>query len=412
MNHRVLRLVLLVVAVTAGGMPAGCGPRTPPVTDEGPLPVAWSYPVPKVVTDHVDFTGRLDSPNAVEIRPRVTGYLVKMPFKEGSEVKQDDLLFEIDPSTYKASFDQQVADVNLNVAKYDLAKADNARAKKIKKDNPAAISQQDLDKYEAQEQEAKAAVELTKAKQESAKIYLNWCKVQAPIDGLISRYYYTLGNLVNQDQTVLTTIVSLDPIYAYFDMDERTLLVIREGIRQGRIEYDPKTKDITVYMSLATDTGYPRKGTINFINNKVDPLTGTITVRGVFPNPKDPKTGIRLMSPGMFVRIRLPVSQPYSALLVAQKVILTDQGLKNVYIIDDQNKIQYRRVEPGAVQPDGLQVILKGIEEKNRIALTNLQFIRPEMEVEPKEEAMPTLPVNGRPGLAAKEMPAKPNEKK
>jgi multidrug efflux system membrane fusion protein len=164
-------------------------------------------------------------------------------------------------------------------------------------------------------------------------------------------------------------------------------------------------------MSLATETGFPHKGTINFINNQVDSLTGTITVRGVFPNPKDPKTGIRLMSPGMFVRIHLPVSKPYKALLVAQKVVQTDQGLKNLFIIDENDKIQYRRVDPGAVQPDSLQVILKGTEPKDRVALTNLQFIRPDMKVAPEEVPMPTLPVNGKLPRNDKPAPAKANGK-
>jgi len=442
MNRCILRLSLLLVAVAAG-LPAGCH-KAPAPPEEPPLPVDWSYPVERVVTDHVDYTGRLDSINSVDIKPRVTGYLVKMPFKEGSEVKQDQILFEIDPRTYKATYDEAVASVHVNNAQYALAKANNARAKKVRMDNPAAISQQELDEYEAKEQVAKANAELTKAKQESALIYLNWCTVQAPIDGLISRYYLTVGNLANADTTLLTTIVSLNPIYAYFDMDERTLLLIRDAVLAGRLKYKRTPEqmasicvssvgllanspnpwqvslsaetiltagELKVFMSLANEKGFPHEGSLNFINNKVNPLTGTINVRGVFTNPKG-NEGVRLMSPGMFVRIHLPISEPYKALLVAQKVILTDQGLKNVFVIDKDDKIQYRRVELGAVQPDGLQVILGGLEPTDRIALTHLQFVRPPMKVAPKQEAMPIEDLPGQPNRIVKAPAGQPNEKK
>lgn len=426
MNRCVVRPALLAVALAAG-LPAGCH-KAPPPQEEPLLQVNWSFPVERVVTDHVDFTGRLDSINAVDIKPRITGYIVRTPFKEGSEVKQDDLLFEIDRRTYKATLDQNKADVQLTDAKWVLAKANNVRAKQVKEKNPAAISQQELEQYDAVEKESLATLLAARAKVEMAQIYYDWCKVQSPIDGLISRYYFTTGNLVNQDTTLLTTIVSLNPIYAYFDMDERTLLTVRNAIMSGRLKYkrppdemaglfvsslgrlalapNPweigrtadtvlKAQEIAVSMRLTTETGFPHQGTINFINNKVDPLTGTITVRGVFANPKGAQ-GVRLMSPGMFTRIRLPISEPYPALLVAQKVVLTDQGLKNVYVLDKDDKIQYRRVTLGAVQPDGLQVILSGIQPTDRIALSNLQFVRPEMQVEPTRKPMPTENGQGR----------------
>ena len=211
----------------------------------------------------------------------------------------------------------------------------------------------------------------------------------SPIDGQVSRYYLTLGNLVNQDQTLLTTIVSLDPMYVYFDMDERTLLQIRKAIAEGKITA-PADGDIPVLLGLQNEDGFPHQGTINFVNNQVNSTTGSITMRGVFANPKliprEPRSSARrraakassagkavpapaarharrgrfvprLFSPGMFVRVRLPIGQPHQALLIIDRAIQSDQGLKYVYVLDAQNKVQTRSIKTGPLQEDGLRVV-------------------------------------------------------
>ena len=181
---------------------------------------------------------------------------------------------------------------------------------------------------------------------------LGFCNVTSPIDGQVSRYFLTPGNLVNQDQTQLTTVVSVDPMYVYFDMDETTLLRIRTAINEGKIKRYEKG-EIPVYIGLEGEEGYPHQGTINFVNNQVNAGTGSITVRGVIDNPK-PENGIRLLSPGMFVRVRLPIGKPHEALLVIDRAIGSDQGLKYLYVVDDKNVVQQRRVQTGALQEDGL----------------------------------------------------------
>lgn len=372
MSHRTLPWILIFLS--------GCGPRFHPPTEEGPLDLEVSLPVEREVRDKEEFTGRLDAVFSLDVKPQVTGKLLTMPFKEGAEVKKGDLLFEIDPEQYQAQVDINKADVLLMKAKLTLAQADNKRAKKIRLDNPAAISQQDLDKYEAAEKEAAAAVDSSSSKLTYADINLKWCKIKSDIDGQISRYYLTTGNLVNQNTTVLTTVVSVDPIYAYFDMDERTLLRVRDAIARGRIK-EPRPGEIEVFIGLTNEQGFPHEGLVNFINNKVDPLTGTITVRGVFKNPKGPR-GPRLMSPGMFVRVLLPLSDPYQALLVAEKTILTDQGQKFVFLVDENNVVKKQFITVGAGQPDGLKVVT-GIKKTDRIAVSSLQQLREDLKVNP-----------------------------
>ena len=296
------------------------------------------------MTDYVDFTGRTNAVESVDIRARVSGYLVEMPFKEGAEVKKGDLLFEVDPRPYQAQFDQAEGQVNLYKAQLALAKANYARDLDVAK-TPGAVSGQQLDQDKAAVDEADAAVKAFQASMEVYKLNLSFTKVTSPIDGQVSRYFLTLGNLVVQDQTLLTTVVSLDPMYVYFDMDEGTLLRARRAINEGTIQRYEEGK-IPVYMGLQGEAGFPHQGFVNFVNNQVNPNTGSISVRGEFANPK-PANGIRLLSPGMFVRVRLPIGQPHPALLVIDRAIGSDQGLKYVYVVDSKNKVQQRRCRPG-----------------------------------------------------------------
>jgi membrane fusion protein, multidrug efflux system len=218
---------------------------------------------------------------------------------------------------------------------------------------------------------------------------VSFCKVTSPIAGQVSRYYLTPGNLVNQDQSLLTTVVSLDPMYAYFDVDELTLLKVYQAIEEGKILQQPPAGMIPVQMALQGETGLPHRGEVNFINNQVNPTTGSIAFRGVFPNPKSSRGG-RLLKPGMFVRIRLPMGQPHPALLLIDRAIGSDQGLKFIYVLDERNKAQYRRITTGALQPDGLRVV-EGLRPDDSVVVGGLQQVRPGMEVRPDEVPMPTL---------------------
>jgi multidrug efflux system membrane fusion protein len=419
-------------------MVAGCQRNSSQVGPAEPPAIPVSHAVIREVTDYVDFIGQTDAVQSLNVTARVTGYLVKMPFKEGSEVRGDDrlrgavrvvgllaaslgpvhlhaaaslfpgqcqegdLLFEVDPRPYRAQLDQAQGQVNLYAAQLKLAKANYVRALEVAK-TPGAISPQDLDTYNAQQEQADAALKAAQASLEVYKLNLRFCSVTSPIDGQVSRYYLTLGNLVNQDQTLLTTVVSLDPMYAYFDIDEPTVLRIRRAANEGKIKR-PQDGLIPVLMGLQGEEGFPHQGNIDFVNNQVNPTTGSLSVRGVFPNPK-PQGGIRLLSPGMFVRIRLPIGNPHPALLVIDRAIASDQGLKYVYVLDAENKAQYRRITTGPLQDDGLRVVL-GLHADDRVVIGGLQQVRPGMPIRPDEQPMPSFAApgadtSGSPGAAS-----------
>jgi len=386
MKGRFLSVLLCVGLPLAAGT-AGC---TRPASKQGapePPAVPVSKPVEQSVTDYVDFTGRTDAVESVDVRARVTGYLIKTPFEEGSEVKAGDLLFEIDPRPYQAQLDQAEGQLTLNKAQYDLATTTYARDRRLS--TSQAISQEELERSKAAVTEAAARIKAYQASLEVYKLNLAFTRVTSPLDGHVSRYYVTRGNLVNQDMTLLTTVVSLDPMYAYFDLDEPTLLRVRRAINEGTIKPPEKGK-LSVLMGLHGEDGFPHQGTVNFVNNQVNPTTGSISIRGVFANPK-PKNGRRLLSPGMFVRIRLPIGQPAPALLVIDRAIASDQGLKYVYVVDAEDKAQYRRVTTGALQ-NGLRVIREGLKPGERVIVGGLQQVRPRMQVQPDEVPMPTVP--------------------
>jgi multidrug efflux system membrane fusion protein len=418
------RFPLLGGCLLLAGVLAGCEakPSQSPQAQAPVVPV--SRPIEKEITDYVDFTGRTDAVESVDVRARVTGYVIKVPFKEGTEVKEGDLLFEIDPRPYQAQLDQALSQITLYKAQLQLAKSTYARDRAVNASTPGAVALQQIEADMAAVEEASARLKAYQASTEVYKLNLDFTKVTSPISGMVSRYYLTRGNLVNQDQTLLTTVVTLDPVYAYFDLDEPTLLKIRRAVNQGQVER-PQDGVFKVLMGLQGEEGYPHEGTINFVNNQVNPTTGSISVRGVFPNPRlgapvnalslvgmgatsDPLSligwsitaknrgqGSRLLSPGMFVRIRLPIGLPHRTLLVVDQAISSDQGLKYVYVVDDDNKVQYRRVRTGALQADGLRVIEDGLKPTDRVVVAGLQQVRPRATVQTEETPMPTFgPVN------------------
>lgn len=395
------------LAFLFGGLLAfGCQNQARQIAPPAPPAVPVSKPVQRSITDFVDFTGRTEAVQAVDIRARVTGYLMKMHFKEGGEVKEGDLLFEIDPRPYQAQYDQAQGQLNLNQAQLKFAQTTYLRDQAIARGGAGAVSQQQLDQDKAAVDEAEARVKAYQASMEVYKLNLNFTKVASPIDGQVSRTYLTIGNLVNQDQTLLTTVVSLDPIHIYFDMDEPTLLRIRRAVNEGKIKR-PQDGVIPVYMGLQGEDGYPHRGTINFVNNQINPTTGSISVRGVFPNPK-PEGGSRLLSPGMFVHIRFPIGQPHPALLVIDRAISSDQGMKKfVYVVDANNEVQYRRVERGSLQEDGLREITDGLKPDDWVVVGGLQQVRPRMQVRTDQVPMPSI----GPPVASEPPPPPPKAK-
>jgi multidrug efflux system membrane fusion protein len=261
---------------------------------------------------------------------------------------------------------------------------------------------------------------------------LSFTRVESPITGRISRTYYTRGNLVTQDQTLLTTIVSVDPMYVYFDVEERTydqLVKVATGGKhlplprqmtgfaalaggpgwQGNVIIR-QTTNVPVYMALEGEDGYPHQGRLNFINNQVNPSTGTIAVRGTFHNTRG-AGNLWALLPGRFVRVRLPLGTAHPGRLVIDRAISSDQGLKYVYVVDAENKAQYRRVKTGALQEDGLRVIEEGLTPEDRVVVGGLQQLRPRMEVKPDLTPMPTLTSGSDSASRRKAQPPVPGEK-
>ena len=386
MNDRLLMrgLVCLVAAGVATWL--GCAGKPPAVADPAPPAVDVSQPVAREVTDYVEFVGRTEAPLSVEIRARVTGYLVHIPFQEGAVVQEGDVLFEIDDRQYKAELDAALASLERTKAAAVKAQAFLDIGLETQKLSAGAVSQQEIVQRQGSRDEANAAVKSATAALEQCQLNYDWCRVKSPIAGRTSRYYLTVGNLVTQDTALLTTVVSEDPLYVYFDVDERTALRILRHLLPQDADLI-KAGKVPVCMGLSDEEGFPHTGRVDFTDNVVNAATGTVTARGVFDNPLT-SSERRLLKPGMFVRVQLPIGRPHQALLVSERALATDQGQKCVYVVDEQNRVQYRRVTVGALQPDGLRVIEEGLQPGEWVVVSGLQLVRPRLEVKPQRRAM------------------------
>ena len=362
---------------------AGCARAPSEAPAAVPPPVTVSYPVERQVTDYADYTARTAAVDSVELRARVSGYLDKVNFKEGGLVKKGDVLFEIDPRTYQAVLEQAQGNLASLEARVQRLDADLARAKQLI--GTHAISREDFDKVAGDYGEAVASRTAAQAAVKRAQLDLDFTKVVAPVSGRISRTLVTVGNLVQAGDltggTLLTTIVSVDPMYAYFDVDEPTVLRVKQLIREGKAK--KPDDEIPVGLGLANEDGFPHHGTINFIDNQVNPRTGTQRVRGVFANKDE------ALSPGYFARVRVPIGVPHQTLLVTDRALDTDQGQKVVYVVDKENQVASRPVRLGALH-DGLREITAGLKPGERVIVNGLQQVQPGVAVEPNLVDMPT----------------------
>jgi RND family efflux transporter MFP subunit len=336
-----------------------------------PKEVGVAQPTVREVTDYEDFTGRVDAAQKVELRARVTGYIDKIQFKEGSDVKKGDALVVIDPRPYQAALDEAQSKLKLAEAQRDLSKRTLERAKAA----GAAVPQSEIDVAEATYQTAAAQVEAAKAIVKVAQLNLDFTTIRAPIDGRIGRCFTDPGNLVKADDTILATLVSLEPAYVYFDVDERMLLRLLRLARAGEKKTltDP---GLPAMMGLAGEKDFPHQGKVNFVDNQVNPDTGTLTLRAVLPNSD------RSLRPGMFARVRLPIGAPHKALLVPEEAIHSDQGQKFVYVVEEGNKVASRTVTVGANQ-DGQRVIEKGLQPEDRVIVESRGRLRSGQIVKP-----------------------------
>jgi RND family efflux transporter MFP subunit len=344
-----------------------------------PPEVHVSLPVIRQVTDYEDFPGRMVAVNDVTVRARVTGPLEKANFKEGADVKQGEVLFEIDSRQYRAELARAEGNVLQAEGRLKRLDADYVRASTLF--TRGAMGREDFDRVAGDRTEAAGALEVAKANRDLAALNLGYTKVLAPLTGRISRRFVDPGNLVKLDDTPLTTIVSLDPIYAYFELDERSTLLAQQLIREGKIRWSPDV-GLPVWLGLANEEGFPRKGTIHFFDNRIDPDTGTLQLRALFPNPD------HTLSPGLFVRIHLPIGDPYQAVLVAEEALGTDQGQKFVYVVDDDGNVAYRRVKVGRLH-NGLRVITEGLATGEKVVVSGLQRVRQGIKVQAEVVNMP-----------------------
>lgn len=418
-------VICVGLLLAIGFLASGCGPKRPELVAPPAAIVMVAKPVERQVTDYQVFTVRTEAMQSVDIKARVTGYLEEIKFTDGADVKKGDVLFQIDPRPYKAALDE--AKANLAYAKAALveAEANYQIGVNVRKANPAAISEQELNQRLGARDEAAASVMQAQASIESAQLNFDWCTVTAPIDGRIDRHFVDVGNLVSQDVTSLTNIVTIEPIWAYFDVDQNTALDVEKLIAEGKMK-SARESTINVALSLGQDSGFPIAGTIDFVSNQLDPNTGSLRVRAVFPN----KDGF--IGSGMFGRVRVPIGQPHDALLVLDEAIGTNQGQKYVLVVNEQNQVEYRAVDVGQAQ-DGLrevkqnrQIIEPGadgadttrevevLRPSDRIIVQGLQRVRPGATVEPQLVDMLTLLNAPAPGTRppGETKPAEPNATK
>jgi RND family efflux transporter MFP subunit len=345
-----VRRALGLAVCLCGTLAAGCAPTAPPLPPPRPPDVVVRPAVEQEVTDAEEFYGKTQAEKEVLVRARVTGYLDKLNFTDGAEVHEGDVLFEIDPRPLRAEFERAEANVaqaesHLQRLEYDYRRAQTLAVGK-------SMSREEYDKTSGDLAEGRSALKAAQAARATAKLNLDFCHVTAPISGRISRRYVDPGNMVKADDTALTMIVSVDPVYAYFDVDERTFLRIQDYLDQE--DYSPgQRKAVPVSLGLSDREDFPFEGTVDFVDNRVDPDSGSLWLRGTFPNKN------RRLTPGLFARVRLPIGGPHKAVLIPEQALATDQGQKYVWVVDKEDHARYRPLHHLGAQHGQLREVKK-----------------------------------------------------
>jgi RND family efflux transporter MFP subunit len=368
--------ILAVVAATLSG--CGRNDAAANAANQPPPQVTVAQVLSKPVTEFDEFTGRFEAIDRVEIRPRVNGYISSVNFTEGSEVKKGDVLFIIDQRPYAAELKHAQAQLNQAKSALTLAKSEKVRATNLLAQH--AISQEEFDTRSSGDEQAEANVQLAEAALDTAQLNMTYTKVTSPINGRVSRANITLGNLVSNGQTLLTTVVSLDPIYVRFDGDEQAFLRSAKAARDSAAA-GSKDAAAPVLVGLADEPGFPHSGVMVFQDNEVDSQTGTIRIRAKLDNHD------RAFTPGLFARVRLMGEKKYNALLINDSAVGTDQTVKYVLVVGAENKVQYTPVKLGPVI-DGLRVVREGLKADDTIVVNGLQRVRPGSPVTPQKVAM------------------------
>ena len=371
---------------------AACDSKPNEYVEPPPPKVTVAQPLQQEVIEYLNFTGNTRAVEEVEIRARVAGFLQSMHFAPGTRVDLRDLLFVIDPREYQAEYSAAKAELTAAQAQHHRAVIEYERAKRVF--DQGAGRETDVVTWQGERDVALAAIERAKAQLERANLNLSYTQVTAPISGRVSRNYVDIGNLVGEGEaTLLTTIKRYDPMYAYFNLNENDLLRVmamyRERITQKGInpDTDPSSKaEIELFLGLANEEGYPHKGIVDFAESGVDSTTGTMQVRGVFPNSGT----LKLLIPGLFARLRLPIGKHANALLVTERAIGADQGGNYLLVVGSDNVVEKRSIRMGQLV-DGLRLIEEGLKPGESVIVKGLQRARPGAKVDPEQIEMKTL---------------------
>lgn len=383
---------ILLAGLTAVAL--GCN-REPPLAEPPPVEVVICKPLSEKVVDWDTYTGEVVARGAVDVRARVRGEIKDVPFKDGDEVEAGKVLFLIDPDPFEADLKQAKGQLQTWEAKLKAAEEKIAIYEPLAK--KGTVSRDELIQALAAKGEAVGGIGTAKGKVMEAEVNIGFCKIQASISGKAGLAKLTKGNIANAlgAENLLTTIVPVDPLYVYFDVNERALLKYQELMRkQFEREKKPGHEKIEVEMALAIDRGFPRHGEVDFIDNTVDKSTGSIKVRARFSNPKGPD-GQRPLTPGLFARVRVPAADPYPAILVADRAVLADQSLHYVLVVNKEKGNLVERVDVivnNRVQGDGLRVVEAGLKGDEWVIVEGVNRARPGATVKPVEEKMPRRP--------------------
>lgn len=374
------RLTALLLGVLGTAIISACTPEAVGGTPPPPPDVGVAKVVSKPVRQWDEFTGRIAAVEAVELRARVSGYVERVAYKEGQEINKGDLLFVIDERRYRTQLESAQAELERARSAAQLAQVQDNRAQSLLASN--AVSRDQADTRKASVTQSNAVVDAAEAALAEAALNLEFTKVRAPISGRAGRALVTVGNLVQADSTLLTTLVSQNPVYVYFDSDERAYLRYAALARRG----ERNASSNAVRVGLADEQGHPHEGTVDFTDPQVDPNTGTIRIRAILDNAD------RRFTPGLFARVQLEGARESVALLVDDKAVLTDQDRKYVYVVGPDNTAQRKDVELGRMA-DGLRIVTAGLTEQDRVIVDGVQKVfMPGMPVNPQTigEGAPT----------------------
>ncbi|ERK10209.1 MAG: efflux RND transporter periplasmic adaptor subunit [Pantoea sp.] len=363
--------------VLLGSLLAGCDSGVAKNAPPPPPEVSVAQVVQQKVSQWDSFNGRIEAVQSVQLRPRVSGYIDQVNYREGDEVKKGQVLFTIDDRTYRAALEQAQAELAQARSQAALARSESARTEKLI--GTLAVSREEAEQRRSAASQAQATVLSAQAAVDMAQLNLDFTRVTAPIDGRASRAMITIGNLVTagDSASVLTTLVSQDRVYVYFDVDEATYLRYQAMAREGQ-----NRGALPVEIGLTGEQGYPHPGKVDFLDNQLTASTGTIRMRATLDNQQ------RQFTPGLFARVRLPGSADFTALLIDDKAVLTDQDRKYVYVVDASGKAQRRDIQPGELA-NGLRVVQNGLKPGDKVIVNGLQKVfMPGMPVTAQTVAM------------------------